>query len=444
MESYTYNRIQITGGLNIKELLKLELSVKANQHGRAIIVGFMDMEKTDWKESLKNHLVQINLLKKDLKTFDKVLFTGYIERAEKNLLGEKLLIKLHLSSATIALDRKIKSKSFQDTSWSYVTIIKNTIADTQHAGGIFLIGEDTCPTKPLIQYCETNWNFILRLASHFHSVVYPDIKENNPKFYFGMPKKNKATEFLTEEFIKGISSHFYNLGGTQCGYAKKDFQYYKVFSYQPYEIGTIAEFQGEKYQICQMDGKLIGNEMFFTYLLGKPAIVGLRRRQNSLFAGMSLLGNVLSVKGEKVKIHLDIDKSQPETTAYPYEWVPDTGSVMYCMPQVGTRVSLYFSNAEESSAMAINCVRTNGEECSKTSNTEDRYLETEYGKEMVLKPDSMGIDTEDTRHSMSMFDEEGIRFGSSKNITIVAEKELKLKGKNVHLETPTKLKMAKY
>lgn len=444
MERYTYNRIQITGGLNIKELLELEISIKANQHGRAVIVGFMDMEKTEWEESLKEHLVQINLLKNDLKTFEKILFIGFIERAEKKLSGKKLLIKLHLSSATTALDRKLKSKSFQDTSWSYQTIIKNTITDTQHAGGIFSVGEDVCPSMPLIQYRETNWNFIIRLASHFNEMVYPDVHEGTPKFYFGMSKKSGTTEFFTEEYIKGISPHFYELGGTQCGYTKKEFQYYKVFSYQPYEIGMETKFQGEKYQICQIEGKLIGNELLFTYLLGNKKIVALRRKQNPLFAGMTLLGNVLSVEEETVKIHLDIDKSQSETTAYPYEWVPDTGSVMYCMPQVGTRVSLYFSNAEESSAMAINCVRTNGDACPKTSNTEDRYLETEYGKEMVMKPDLMGLDTEDTGQSMSMFDEEGIRFGSSKNITVVAEKKLKIKGKNVLLETPTKLKMAKY
>lgn len=444
MESYTYNRIQIEGGLNIKELLNLEISIKANQHGRAVIIGTADMEMKSWEKSLKDHLVQINLLKKDFQTFERILFTGYIEKAEKKLSGKKLLIKLYLSSATTVLDRKMKSKSFQDTSWSYQTIIKNTIADTQHADGIFSIGEDVCPTMPLIQYRETNWDFILRLASHFNSVVYPDIHESNPKFYFGMPKKNGTTEFLPEEYIKGLSSHFYELGGSQCGYSKKEFEYYQVFSYQFYEIGTETEFHGEKFQICEIEGKLIGSELVFTYLLGKKVIVALRRKQNLLFAGMALLGNVLSVEEETVKIHLDIDKEQPETTAYPYEWVPDTGSVMYCMPQVGTRVSLYFSNAEESSAMAINCVRSNGDVCPKTSNTDDRYLETEYGKEMVMKPDSMGLDTEDTGQSMSMFDKEGICFSSSKNITVVAEKKLKLKGKNVYLETPTELKMAKY
>ena len=77
---------------------------------------------------------------------------------------------------------------------------------------------------------------------------------------------------------------------------------------------------------------------------------------------MSLLGTVLSTAGETVKVHFDIDKGQDEAKAYPYEWAPLTGNLMYLMPEVGTRVSVYFGSADERSAKAVACVRTNGGE----------------------------------------------------------------------------------
>lgn len=444
MGSYTYHRIRIVGGLGIKELLELELFIKPNQHGKAMLTGFMELERTIGGESLKDHMVKIYLLEKDGSMPLQPVFAGYIERVEKRLMGEKSLLQLQLSSGTTALDREVKSNSFQDINWSYETVIKKTIQDTPHADGIFTKGLATYPEKPLIQYCETNWEFILRLASHLHTVVYPDVGQSSPKFYFGMPKKGGTTVFSESEYIHGISPRFYELGGLQAGYSKKEFQYYEVTSYQVYEIGMEAVFQGGTYQICQIKGKLIEGELVFTYTLGREPMVSLKRKQNLLFAGMSLLGKVLSVKEETVKIHLDIDKEQAEGAAYPYEWVPDTGSVMYCMPQVGTRVSLYFSSGEETSAIAVNCIRTNGEGCGKTSRTEDRYLATEHGKELFLKPDSIGVSMEETGQFLSLLDDKGIRLDSSKKITIVAEKQVRLKGRRVCLETPVEMKMNTY
>lgn len=444
MGNYTYHRIRIVGGLCIKELQEMEFFIEPNQHGRAMLTGFMELEHTTEGGSLKEHMVKIYLLEQDGSMPQQPVFAGYIERAEKRFMGEKPLMQIQLASCTAALDREVKSRSFQDISWSYETILKKTIQDTPHAGGIFSKGQEAYPEKPLIQYRETNWEFILRLASHLRTAVYPDVRQSSPKFYVGMPEKGGTAIFSESEYIHGISPRFYELGGLQAGYSKKEFQYYKVSSYQVYEIGMKAAFQGGTYEICKIKGKLAGNELVFTYTLGKEPLVSLKRKQNLLFAGMSLLGKVLSVKEETVKIHLDIDKEQAEGTAYPYEWVPDTGSVMYCMPQVGTRVSLYFSNAEEGSAIAVNCVRTNGESCGKTSKTEDRYLATEYGKELFLKPDSIGLDMEETGQFLSLTDDRGVSLDSSKKITIAAEKQVKLKGKRVLLETPLEMRMNKY
>lgn len=70
---------------------------------------------------------------------------------------------------------------------------------------------------------------------------------------------------------------------------------------------------------------------------------------NDIVSGMSLLGEVAKDDKEVVYVKLDIDEGEGGT--YPYPFRPETGNMMYCMPQVGTKVSLYFPNCDEKNAM---------------------------------------------------------------------------------------------
>lgn len=178
-------------------------------------------------------------------------------------------------------------------------------------------------------------------------------------------------------------------------------------------------------------------------MFGKTQFMAQQKSFHPAFTGMSILGKVLSTGGETVKLHLDIDKIQDEKTAYPYVYAPDTGSVMYCMPKVGTTVSLYFSNEDEASARAVNCIRENGSTCSAMSNPNNRALNTEHGKQMFLNTDSMGFDIEDKGHAIHMEDEIGIDLSSGKKVSIVAGAGLKLKGNKVSLETTQQISMVR-
>lgn len=106
---------------------------------------------------------------------------------------------------------------------------------------------------------------------------------------------------------------------------------------------------------------------------------------------MTLLGEVLETSRETLKLKLDIDEGWNPGGPYPYTWRPETGNFMYCMPQVGTRVSLYCPNYDEKTAIAVNCVRTNGGDCGRMSDPANRSFVTEHGKEMNLYPKKMSF-----------------------------------------------------
>lgn len=100
---------------------------------------------------------------------------------------------------------------------------------------------------------------------------------------------------------------------------------------------------------------------------------------------------------------------------------------------------LYFSNEDETSGRAVNCIRENGSTCNAMSNPENRALTTEHGKQIFFNTDSMGFDTPSEGHTIRMEDEMGLHLSSGKMIRIVAGNGLKLKGKRVSLETQQEL-----
>ena len=109
--------------------------------------------------------------------------------------------------------------------------------------------------------------------------------------------------------------------------------------------------------------------------------------------------------------------------------------MMYCMPQVGTRVSLYFPNYDEQTAIAVNCVRTNGSSCARMSDPSKRSFVTEHGKEMNLYPQEMSF-LGGANGTVKLEDETGITISTDKRIQIVAQQTVQVNGQKVEIYAP--------
>ena len=80
---------------------------------------------------------------------------------------------------------------------------------------------------------------------------------------------------------------------------------------------------------------------------------------------MSFVGSIVGTQGEQVEVAFDIDKSAAGGNSYGF--APATGNLMYCMPQKGTKTSLYIGNGDEAQGIATGCIRTNGSTCEGTT-----------------------------------------------------------------------------
>ena len=138
-------------------------------------------------------------------------------------------------------------------------------------------------------------------------------------------------------------------------------------------------------------------------------------------AGVSLRGTVEKLEKESVYLKLDIDGADGKAL-HPYPWIPPTGNVMYCMPQEGTEAYLYFPEAEEESAYAVNEIHNS--RCPVFADAQRRELVTEHGKKLQMYADMLGFagGKEETVQECRM-GEDGIHFGAGRGKLQVTGRE---------------------
>lgn len=136
---------------------------------------------------------------------------------------------------------------------TYKDLVKKVIADTPSADFRDSVSKDKTVGKILIQYQETDWQFVKRLASHFHTGLIPDLTTDKPKFYFGLPEGNPKEKLenynysvhkrlreyrdAAENYISGLNEH--------------DFIVYEVESGQILEVGNEVEFNNKKLYVME-------------------------------------------------------------------------------------------------------------------------------------------------------------------------------------------------
>lgn len=417
MTALTYGELRLKSELRIKKITDVEISVTKNNHGLMKVEGIIDGEED--KDRVLEDIISFSVgrtisLHRDEEEIP--IFSGLVERVKLVRRDNIDYVEVEVVSGTILMDREKKKRSFQDVNKTYEDIVKEVVSEYKDGATICTVGLEEKIGIPLIQYNETDWEFLKRISSHFESVIVPEVTQSMPRVWFGFPNTINTVEVDKEEYSYGQSEDYFKMGGIFSDYEPEDFRYVEVKGYDTFELGDFTVFDGQGYVLYERKGKMDRGELIFTYRFGAEGHRHEPRYYNEQISGMSLLGEVSKTDKETVGVKLDIDNGKGGE--YLYDWRPETGNMMYCMPQVGTKVSLYFPGVDEREAIVVNCFRTNGDSCEKMKDPSKRAFATEHNKELTLYPKEMGISS-GSGSSILISDEKGIDFNSKKSIRII-------------------------
>ncbi|WP_326493197.1 hypothetical protein [Clostridium estertheticum] len=278
-------------------------------------------------------------------------------------------------------------------------------------------------------------SFLKRISSELKSELSCDIIETLNMFYFGRPSKTSYKLEDTSDYkaCKDLKQ-YHESGGSEAGH-DTDYFYYEIETREKYEVGANINFKNKDFYVNQYKVRALSDEVIYKYRLCRKNGVWQTKVINSLIGGASIEGKVLEVKDEKIKLHLNIDKSQNKDKASWFPYAPPTGNVMYSMPIVGTSASLYFPSETSEDPIVTGCVRTNGSGCAKTADTTKRYFGTEHGSEIEMVPGALNIKG-GSKEPLS------ISFDDAVGVTIKSHKKLSLNAAGgITMKTPQSVKL---
>ena len=378
----TGENIEIQSRYAIYALADMQMEVQEGCHGKLVLRAFLS-----GIGEVGNHAEdQIKVINREKDTGrQEVLFCGIIRKAHVYMENGVSQVILLAETADCRMDEKASDRSFQDTSMTYDQIMKEIVS--KYHGTSHFESEPVKTGLPVIQYRETDWQFINRLAGYMGLGLYCDESAEEPAITVGMPGNGKKADFGDSSYQVKVDEGYYH--GWKGEASQKEFLHYQVESDRNYSIGDHVYYKGQKRYIFWKQAEWQNGTMVFRYKLGGRIRFQGRKKYNSKLAGAALAGTITKTEKETAYIKLDID-GKDGVAAYPYPFRSISGNILYSMPQAGTRAYLYFPDQCEEKAFIGNCM-PDGTGGGFPQSPQDRMIGTEHGKQLLLYADRLAL-----------------------------------------------------
>ena len=416
------NNILIITVLPITEILEVEIIHRENAHGYAALTAYIQGNDI-------NHCIGEKVAFYKLEEHNQeLLFQGMIETILTSKCGSYVKAEIIVYTKTKQLEGNIHNKSFQRVQLTYEDVAEQIV---QEWGGNVIWGDEKKRQimTPIIQYRENDWQFLIRLASHFHTALYPILTaEQVVSIGWRKGKEQQGGRILQE----GISELFYAVRAISGIYDKKKFSFLFVEHDKEWQIGDYLMYNNLVYTVYRREIKYKKGELTYFYELGTEGTIYHKKKYADKLKGARIKGTICKAIQESVTLQLDIDTK--EENEYEWPWTPEIGNGCYFMPERGTEAILYFPTAREMDGIVLHQLRKNG---SQSRNVGDKEVITAEKKMLKLYPKEIILET--LGESFMLTDNYGIKLNSTKKINMEAVGNIHITGENITVTAPNRV-----
>ncbi|RRJ54795.1 hypothetical protein EHV15_34975 [Paenibacillus oralis] len=471
----------------LERLQELKIDKRMNEHVKLTFKGIVPESRKDSYVQMADAQTEIVVKEVDEQGKKVTLFHGMILDVEIQMVQGVYFISVTAMSNTYKLDLQPVDRSFQQIGLAYSSLMKKIIGAYPQADLIDYASNGSSLESMILQYQESDWQLLKRLASHFHTGVVPAAMDERTLCYFGLPQLGGKGKLTVHNYRvqKRMDLYQQALSARIPGVSQHDFVFYEVESPQVLDVGHEVEFNGKKLLVSQVGMVLEQGVLKRRYILAREGGLVIPKQYNKTIVGASVQGQVLAVSKDRVKVHLNMDSAQDEGTAcwLPYStiYASADNAGWYFMPEQGDNVRIYFPTHEEKDAFATSSVAKAGGSGGGASgggaagggsgaaggsgvgagagtgaggsggsagagcgdpmqDPEIKTLKTKNGKMIVLAPDYIMISGDGV--SILLEDENGITLTSSKDIKVTAAENVILQSKNITLAASEKVEMS--
>jgi hypothetical protein len=434
---YTYAELMVSP-YTFEQITELKIMKRMNDHAVLTLVGIVPEDKLDQYVERADDEERIQIKVQDSE-HSIVLFEGVVTHLAVEVTRQVRKMTIEASSATILMDMRPESRSFQNTGMTYQKLMKRLTASYPAPDVSDEATKGAALGDLVVQYKETDWAFIRRLASRFHAPLVPVCNQSGVKFVVGLPDlgEPKRLEEFNYTIHKNLREYKLKSERGELDITEQNTIRYDVHSTELLELGSPVSFGGRSLYVHEAQTAMENGILMNRYILGDKEGISCLTEYPYALAGVSLFGKILSVSKDKVKVHLDIDDDEPSTAAmwFPYSTVyssPD-GSGWYCMPEVGDEVRLYFPDEQEGHAFAASSVDVATSDPVKRGDPSVKSISTKYGKQVVFRPGAVEV-IGGEKLLMKLTDDGGIELSSDKKIVLNAVEDIEINGAKVVIQ----------
>ena len=237
-----------TGPVEFLDIVELKLEEEAGRHGWLSISGHIRDEEEERCLGLLSTDVweQVQLVGKDGESV--TLFVGIVTDFTIACINDQKRLTLTVMTGSCLMDRQEHLRTWQDDACTYEQIFRGVTAGYPESGPVFTQPYAEAAGELVLQYHETDWTFLKRLASRRGQSLVPDPYRKGVRFSCGLPE---GEAFRLPEGgkyrMKKDLNEYRDKTGSGLALSEADCLEYTVEERELHRIGDYTVLYGEKF-----------------------------------------------------------------------------------------------------------------------------------------------------------------------------------------------------
>ncbi|AET62078.1 hypothetical protein HPL003_26830 [Paenibacillus terrae HPL-003] len=435
-EAIGYESLRFYGPFQPLYIEQLQITRTINDHAYLHISGLLSEEQgvACIGQNMEQEPIVIRQLDDQGQSLRR-LFHGIVTRMSVHCVRGVYTFELEAASHSYQMDIKSKRRSYQDIHRTYDDLVTALVRKYQYGDAIDTVSNYAKLETFVLQYDETDWAFLKRLASRFGSVLVPEVTAASPKVFFGMPE-GKQHKVKRDVFYR-VRKTFHELDAEKPGEQRaSSYVTYMIESLQYYALGdliTLPIGQGKELVVVRAVTTLADGLLRTRYDLQAEQDIRYARYENNQATGISLTGTVLKVQQDFVQLQLDIDPKQDPAKAcwFPVatRYVAEEHSGWYDMPEIGEQVELYLPTHREQDAYVTDSLR------------QQRHANGQPNVKVWQHVQGSGVEMSEQELTLSTSGEFSIILHEGNGITIKSPGNVQIQGGHVKLDAGEELSL---
>ncbi|WP_394523885.1 hypothetical protein [Lacrimispora sp. JR3] len=435
MKTIIHDSISVELPFALTSVTKLKINQSLNHHSRAWLEGTIQDQDVkvcsnlSWREN-------VTITYENGKT-NQIIFSG-IPYGVKIKYEGQAYVSLEFCSRSMFMDDQKKTRSFQRNDRTYKTLFRELIKS--NGGDIIDFTSSSDVYKaPLIQYEETDWEFLKRISSHMGVPVYPNPTGGTAQIYIGFGSNHVSVDNSIHKTIMKRMGEYLQFRKINSSFMESDFLAFYVNNVWNCGLGDEVACEGRSLRVTRIEDSYEDGLLSRRCLLEIKGGITRKKSYQKLLKGASLKGIITAVGPDRVRVRLDADEKVPKEKLYWYPWHRND---WFCIPEVGSKAALYIPGEDEALAYVTDIIRPSGKKNSKNQKPEHKCFVTKRGKGMEVTPHSIFFRASGKKMTVQLSDRSGVKIRSSRGIQINAGETFVCNADNIKIKSKEQIALA--